>query len=157
MRLFLSVATVALLAVPAPAAACMAHPMPDAVLFDRPPTHRPTGYALLKVVGRIVPQDGGRLLVRIVEPGRARQLGPLAWLEPKPETSCTTWGCIDSEAYAVTRVAGRLRGRALLSALVYRRSGWDRFWNLFGRETYLAPASSLHESVTIRRANPKIK
>lgn len=133
MRLFLCAATAAALVIPAPAIACLMEPLPEAVLFDRPPADRPPGYALLRVVGRVVDQDRQRLLVRIVQPAQARRLGPVAWLEA-PMSSCATWGRLGSDAYVVARAAGRLRGRTVLTAMVYRRSRRDRFWGLFGWE-----------------------
>jgi hypothetical protein len=98
------------------------------------------------VVGRVVDQDRGRLFITIVDPAQARRLGPAAWLEAERMSSCTTWGRLDSEAYVVARVAGRLRGRALLTAMVYRRSRWDRFWSLFGWEPYRAAGQPLERA-----------
>ncbi len=143
MRWLLCAAIAALSVSPAPANACFGEPVPEAVLFDRPPTHRPPGYALFKVVGRIAREDRERLFVRIVEPTQARRLGPTAWLAAEPISSCTTWGRLGSEAYVAARVAGRLRGRTLLLAAVYNRSPWDRLWNLFGWATFWAPRQPL--------------
>lgn len=131
MRWVLAGATTAALLAAAPAQACMTMPPPVAVLFDQPPSHRPPGHVLLKVVGWTVEQDDEHLLVKIVEPARARRLGTFAWLRAT-YTSCTTWGRLRSEAYVVARVAGRLRGRILLDARSYGRSRWNLFWGSLG-------------------------
>lgn len=149
MRLFLCAAAAAALVVPAPAKACLSAMMPEAVLFDVPPAHRPPGYALLRVVGRAGDHDDGLLFVTIVDPAQARRLGPAAWLGAAPMSSCTTWGRLGSEAYVVARVAGRLRGRLLLAAMVYRRSRWDRLWDLFGWEAYRAAGQPLKRDESV--------
>lgn len=143
MRLFLFAATATLLLTAAPAEACMADPLPQAVVFDVPPAHRPPGYTLFRVVGRAVDHDRERLLVSLVEPAQAQRLGPVAWLEAAPLSSCTTWGRLGVEGYVVARVAGTLRGRALLAARIYARSWWDRFWDLLSSETYRASGQPL--------------
>lgn len=144
MRRWLGAAAAASLLLGAvPAQACLSEPLPQAVLFDRPPAHRPPGYLLLKVVGREVEQDREHLLVRIVEPDRARRLGSVAWLRPESATSCTGWGRLGSEAYAVARVAGRWRGRTLLQAAVYARSRRDALWSWFGWTWYSARGEPL--------------
>jgi hypothetical protein len=143
MRLFLFVATATLLLTAAPAEACMAEPLPQAVVFDSPPAHRPPGYGLFRVVGRTVDHDRERLLVSVLEPAQARRLGPLAWLQAAPMSSCTTWGRLGAEGYVVARVAGTLRGRALLAARIYARSWLDRLWDVFGSETYRASGQPL--------------
>lgn len=138
MRILLPLAFTAAFLSAGPASACMAEPMPEAVLFDSPPGRPPPGYAVLRVVGSVVDQDRERLSVRIVEAGPPRRPGPVAWLEAQPMSSCTTWGRLNADAYVVVRVAGNLRGRTLLQARVYARSRWDYFWNWFGRESYSA-------------------
>lgn len=142
MRSFLAAVAALFLVVSAPAEACLAEPVTEAALFDARPSP-PRDYAVLKVVGRLADPNGERLFVRIVDPAQARKIGPTAWLVMGDASSCTTWGRLGSPAYVVARVAGRWRGRTLLEALVYQRSGWDRFWSVFGWETYRAPRRPL--------------
>ena len=143
MRLILCAATAALLGVPGQADACMADPMPQAVLFDRAPAQRPPEHALFRVIGREI---DGRLMVRFLEAADVRRLGPIAWLEAIPADSCTTWGRQNTEAYVVARVTGRWRGRPLLTARVYARNRWDSFWGWFGSEVYTASGRPLQNS-----------
>ena len=143
MRLSLCAATVAMLLMSAPAEACMAEPVPEAVIFDRPPAHRPAGYTLFKVIGRVVESDPDHLLITIVEPAAGRRLAPLAWLAASARSSCTTWGRLGREGYVVARFAGVLRGRPVLAARTYARSWMDRLWSRLGWEGYRASGEAV--------------
>ena len=143
MRWRLTGLTTVMLLVPVPAAACLSSlDPPEVVLFDRPPPDRPPGYFLLRAVGTRA-ANSDLLLVRIVEPTLARRLGTHAWLRPNLHTSCTGWGRLGSEAFAVARVTGRSRGRILLEARIYQRSHWDSFWDWFGVTRYSAAGDPL--------------
>jgi hypothetical protein len=143
MRSILCAATAAMLLVPAPAKACMSLHASHAVLFDTPPSSRPPGYSVFRVVGRVAGRDYDRVLVALLDPARARQLGSVAWLQAERWSSCTAWGRVGSEAYVVARLAGRSRGRALLTAKVYGRSWRDRVSSYFRWETFLASGPPL--------------
>ena len=134
---FVAAAASALLTA-APAGACMAAFMPEAVIFDRPPAVRPGGYAVFKVT--LERQDIGwdPWLVRLQDPAQARRYGTVAWLEPEYLTSCTLPGRLYSAGYLVARADGWIGGRTRLRAKTYRRSWLDRVWNSFGWESFIA-------------------
>ena len=124
-----------LLAAAAPARACLAEPLPEAVLFDVPPSRPPPGYEVVRVVAAADSRDRGGLRVTFVDPALRRRLGASARLVPERATSCTGWGRLGSRAFVVARVEGR-RGQALLHARAYARSAWDRWWGLLGIARY---------------------
>lgn len=100
---------------------------------------------ILHVVGQAEPGTGemgvgsDSIAVKLLQPAQARQLGQAAWLAVENGNSCVGRGRLRGKAYVVARVAGKLRGRTLLSAKAFRRSRWDDVWRLFGRETFSAP------------------
>ena len=132
-----------LVATAAPASACMAVPMPEAVLFDRPPAKRPPGYLLLEVTGTRVDGDPEHILVRLTNPAQGKRHGTKAWLRAHDASSCTEWGRLGSKAFAVVRPSGTLAGLPVLVARVYRRSRWDYIWNWFGVTRYGASGDAL--------------
>ncbi|HYD38378.1 MAG TPA: hypothetical protein VEA60_12235 [Allosphingosinicella sp.] len=139
MRVLVRMAGAAILvAMAAPAPACMAEPLPDAVLFDSRPARPPAGYSVIEVVGPVSPEHAERIRVTVVDPERRRRIGATAWLVPEQMSSCTDWGRLGSRAFAVVRPAGRLQGIRVLHAKIYRRSRWDHFWSFFGITRYTA-------------------
>ena len=129
----------------APAAACMADPLPEAVIFDRPPAKHPPGYILLKVVAQRIDREGS-ILVKLTDPAQAKQLGAVAWLVPETLSSCTDPGRLGSKAFVVARPDGRIARRTKLTAKVYRRSRWDSFWGWFGLTRYTASGDPVDNS-----------
>ena len=138
MRWILCAATAATLVITARAEACAADPVTEAVIFDRPPAHRPAGYAVFKIIGRAVQSGQGHVLISVVEPAAGRRLAPSAWLAASPMSSCTTWGRFGREGYVVARFAGALRGRPIVEARTFKRSWLDFLWSRLGWETYRA-------------------
>ena len=138
MRLTLLIVAAPLLTLSTQVEACMSVWMPQAVLFDEPPSAVPKGYKVFKIRAKSIKAEPQGLLVEMLDIRDARSIGPSSWIDLQFVSSCTVAGRLNSPAYVVARKSGQFEGRPVLRALAYWRSGWDKFWDYLGRETYTA-------------------
>lgn len=133
-RLFLTIPMVVGLLTAWPAQACLADPVPKAIVFANLPDERPQGSFVVKV--ELVRHEPASYfsMVRVVE-GPSKMVGRKYRISPNDLGSCTTFG--RDKGYAV--LDGEVHyseGQGYLLAITYNRSWTDHLLGFFIVEPY---------------------
>lgn len=120
-----------------PAHACMTDPLPQAVLFDVPPSEIPRGNFVIRIRSEPNPPFDRPLRLKVVAARKSLGLPSNISFRPEAYSSCTQWGRTGEEAFAVVT---KSNGNVLI-AKVYQRSWLDSILHLLGISRFHAAGS----------------
>ena len=131
----------------APAYACMADPLPEAILFDYRPSNIPAG--AMSILVRPVAQapNTGSIRVRVLRTTSSLRAGDVIELMPEWLSSCTGDGRTDKPAFAVVVKPLNTNADKPFITKIYKRSWLDTLWAIFGWTTYTPSGAPLSDPI----------
>ena len=126
------------------ALACMAEPVPEALVYEQAPDEIPANAVLLSVRDVRVEERSYFFTAEVLE-GPQSIRGKRVWIGPEVESSCLTIGR-QSGFVVVYRQPVREGRRIFLEAVAYTRSWWDWIPALLGSGPYVYPSGPADNS-----------
>jgi hypothetical protein len=121
-----------------PAFACMNDPLPNAVLFDRVLSEVPPDHIVIGVRSPSQAPRTGPIKVKVLSSPKSARIAQIVWIIPEAFSSCTQWGRLGANAFAVVRTPTANGSRSRLVARVYDRSWLDKLLDLVGYKRFTA-------------------